>query len=505
MTEPIDTAAVRDGGPLYILLTECLQNDLFLNQACGLCLPDRIVREMLVGKERAQLSSRDAGPITPELMAKGPLGLFLEATVGRRRRRPDESGTLHVINVRDWHLPGASYDQERRLYGRHCEAGTWGAAPIDGLDEYLDPDGAADDDEPKTFHEGSVHIHHVRADAVFDFRPRHDEDKRTHYGKFVQSPLERILDGLIQEHVGAASPRAVYVALIGVYTDIKLQLVLVGLRTRYDLPNLAVSDTLTASRTLERHLAGLDFMDKVLGVEVIHGVNDLACFLGSPPPIKSEDEIVAGISFARYRSYFADKQNVLAYQDERLQEYLALTQQRSLRVYELIRRANVALLIWGSVFLLVTLAASALKLADPGGVDWQLPVATGAIGLIQIVSAFFTRPIRQLQENLTNLAVLRMILESRSLKTAVMRYHITTPETLRELETPELAETASRQIAGLRQQLDVIEKTDGVDYAALASLGFHAEPGVDGQRAAGATAEGRVADAPARSLGADSD
>src|SRR5438034_622980 len=67
----------------------------------------------------------------------------------------------------------------------------------------------------------------------------------------------------------------IYIAVIGVYTDLKVLTLLAGLRTRYNVPNLAVSDTLTASPTLERHLAGLDFAAKLLGVEVIHGVNDL--------------------------------------------------------------------------------------------------------------------------------------------------------------------------------------------------------------------------------------
>ena len=33
------------------------------------------------------------------------------------------------------------------------------------------------------------------------------------------------------------------------------------------------------------------------------------------------------MSFARYRSFFQDKQNVLAFQDEKLSQYLQLTEQ----------------------------------------------------------------------------------------------------------------------------------------------------------------------------------
>jgi hypothetical protein len=491
---------VADSEPLYLVITECLQNDFFLNPSCRLSLPEPVVREMLLGKTQARVPAADGAAISREQIARGPLGLFLEATVGRRRKKADGRGTLHVINIRDWHLPGPSYDDERRLYGRHCEHGTWGARYIEGLEQYLDPGNSSDDPDAAPFHDGSVWVHDVLTDSVADFRPRHDADERTHRGKFRPSALETILDGLIQGHDAATS--TVYVAVIGVFTDIKVQVVLVGLRTRYELPNLAVSDTLTASRSLERHLAVLDFMDKVLRIEVVHGLNDLVSFLGGTPSIQNEDELVGGIRFARYSSYFADKQNVLSYEDEKLQQYLALTERRSIRVYELIRRANTALLIWGSLFLLLTLAAGVLKLVEPDQVSWELPVASGATGLLAIVAAFYSRPIRQLQENLNNLAVFRMILESRSLKTAVTRYHLTTPETLRELETQRHAEAAHRQIDALQSQLEVIMKADEVDYQALERLGFRAESdgagarnSVPGDGSAGAAGEGAPAEA----------
>ena len=41
---------------------------------------------------------------------------------------------MHVINIRDWHVPGHGYDVERRAYGSHCESGTWGVRYVDGLD-----------------------------------------------------------------------------------------------------------------------------------------------------------------------------------------------------------------------------------------------------------------------------------------------------------------------------------------------------------------------------------
>ncbi len=130
-------------------------------------------------------------------VAAGPLGLFLEQTIGRRRRGEDGRGVLHVINIRDWHVPDDNYDYERRRYGAHCEAGTWGAGYVDGLEGWLDPAGPLPSEEARYFEEGSVRIHHVHADSIFDFRPR-----RAHIGaderKFRASALEVLLDVIVQ-------------------------------------------------------------------------------------------------------------------------------------------------------------------------------------------------------------------------------------------------------------------------------------------------------------------
>jgi hypothetical protein len=458
-------------GPRYVLITQCLQNDFFLNPECQLALPEVAAAKLLVGGSADDLPG---GRRLHREIEHGPLGLFLAATVGQRMRAPkDCEGSLTVINIRDWHVPGPSYDEERRLYGRHCERGTWGAGYIDGLERYLDPLGSPDREEAHLYQADGLRIHHVHADSMFDFRPRQDDEARRHRGKTLSSELEEILDGLIQEPGGGA----IYAAVIGVFTDLKVRVLLAGIRARYSISNLAVSDTLTAAATLERQIEGLDFIDKVLKVEVIHGVNDLIRFLGGTTTIENEPELVGDESFSRYRTYFADKQNVLAYQDEKLRQYLDLTERRSIKVYERISRANTFLLIWGSLFLVVTLIAVLLNLADPEDFNWKIPLVTGGVGLLQLVAAFFSKPTRDLQRNLTNLAVFKMILESHSLKTAFIRYHLTTPKTLGEVPTTAAAATASRQIGMLRDQLEVIEAMDETDYSALAALGF----GPDGE------------------------
>jgi hypothetical protein len=500
--------ARRSDESRFVLITQCLQNDFFLNDGCRLKLPETVVPQMLVGNDDFDLR---AGGNTPDArraqaIGSGPLGTFLAATVGRAFAGET---TLHVINIRDWHVPGRAYDAERRAYGAHCESGTWGVGYLEGTTQWLDPAGIGDSGDYSE--QGGARLYHIRSDSVFDFKPRveHGGGRR----KFRGSELEDVLDVLVQgseddleqirrllrdgglpaihdlavEISSDEDPRTsatVYVAVIGVFTDIKVQSLLVGLRSRYDLPNLAVSDTFTAAFTLERHLAGLDYAAKVCDVEVVHGVNDLTRFLGLPPPLDEESAVVARMSFARYRSFFQDKQNVLAFQDEKLRQYLALTERRSLDVYERIKRTNTFLIWFGCAFLGVTLLFAILSVFWPKRFQWQVEAITGGIGLLQLVTAFISKPIRDLQQNLTNLAVFKMILESHSLKTALARFQLTTPRTLRELRSQEETSLAAAQVEVLKQQVLAIQEFDSADFDDLAKLARAIGDGADGKATA---------------------
>ena len=503
VAEPTPSAA---GEPTrYILLTQCLQNDFLLNRECRLFIPDNMTRAMLLGA-KTKFAANPGGRLLvgAEELEKGPLGRFLAATIGDglsengRRRRP-----IHVINIRDWHTPTASYDLERRAYGSHCEEGTWGAEYVEGLKHYLDPSGAPRGQRARFFSNDAVRIYHIHSDSVFDFRPRSDEIRGT-TTKFWASPLENILDVLIQgsdddvdqlatilggnedgrdvrDLARQASERGaddhaarVYIAVIGVYTDIKVVTLLAGLRTRYDLPNLAVSDSLTASVSLERHISGLDFADKILDVEVIHSLNTLIGYLGGNPSIENEAELLSSDSFSRYRAFFREKQNLLSYQTEKLQDYLALSERRAVGVYDSVRRTNEFLRLWGLAFLVATLVLTVLSaIGWPRHIDWKLPLVTGGLSLLQLIYGVYSKPIDDLQENLTNLMVFKMVLESHSLKNAFTRFHLTTPQTLREVQTAAEAEAAKRQIELLKNELAVMSRFDKLDFDALERLGFN--------------------------------
>jgi hypothetical protein len=479
----------------HVLITQCLQNDLLLNRECRLYIGDEAVKQLLLGRDGKVPPHSERRLKLGREIEKGPLGAFLRATVGERLHGKAGPGTLHVINIRDWHLSGETYDRERRAYGPHCEAGSWGARYVEGLEWLLDPHNSPDTAEARSFEQDGLVVHHVHSDSIFDFRPRGEE--RGAGPKFAASQLENILDGLVvgtEADSSAHDPVPIYVAVVGVYSDIKVVTLLASLRTRYDLPNLAVSDTLTASSTLERHISGLDFTDKLLGVEVLHGVNGLCRFLGAQEALENESLLVSADGFARYRSFFQDKQSVLVSESERLRDYLTLTEKRASDTYAWIQFANRFLVAWGSAFLLATLALSIASALDPS-ISWKIPLLTGGLSLLQLVGAFYSKPTQDLQRNLTNLAVFKMILESRSLKAALGRFHLTTPQVLREIQTDQEAVAANRQIALLQAELGVIQEYDKTDFGALERLGF----GVDADGAAGTNGSAAAAAPPVES------
>src|SRR5215217_8034182 len=89
----------ESAGPRYVLITQCLQNDFFLNPECQLSLPEPVAAQQLVGRDAEELPRGRGERQLLKAIEHGPLGLFLDATVGQRRRTPvDCQGSLTVIN-----------------------------------------------------------------------------------------------------------------------------------------------------------------------------------------------------------------------------------------------------------------------------------------------------------------------------------------------------------------------------------------------------------------------
>jgi hypothetical protein len=434
----------KPGESVFILMTQCLQNSFFLEDDCQLCLPKRTVEQMLGGATDATTIEDFRRKIDRKMLETGPLYTFLKAVIDAKSREHE----LHIITIKDWHTNSPNYDQERRTYGTHCEADTFGAACLDGFEALLEPWSQLTDRQAQaTAHqaalsdtgyrrEGEVnHYYELRSDTLFDFQ--------TDGGK-----LKRILDQIIPPASG--QPRRVYIGVIGVYTDIKIMTLLTGLRSLYAIDNLIISDVLTASQTLERHLSGLDYCDKVLKVEIIHDLKDFAAlFAPQHQPNIEVSPTIGTTDFRRYRSYYQDKQNVLAYQDAKLNEYIALSEQQAKAVYQQIRRTNTWLQWFGFGFLALTVLAGLLHLADPGRYGVEFPLVTGGLSLGQFILLFFTTTSKNLQSNLFNLVRLKNYLEAYSTIAGLLRHYFTRPELLQmqPKESPaEMLELLERQV-----------------------------------------------------------
>jgi nicotinamidase-related amidase len=456
-----DGAAEPGGEEIYILITQCLQNDFFLNLNCRLSLPKDAASKLLIHpmSEKTFSESKSRRKIDAGTLRKGPLGRLLEATVGQRMHGKGQ-GTLHLVNIRDWHTPGQHYDRERRVYGSHCQAGTWGAEYVDGLTSLLDPDGTrrplgdmrTDDPgfDPKGKQHGSVIVHHVHSGTLFDLE------------SFAFNPSE--LAQVLKEIITPENREHIRVAVIGVYTDIKIQVVLQSLRVAYNLENLVVSDSLTASPTLERHLGALDFANKVLGVEVMHGVGDLARFLGSDPKDEELESSASEVKFADYAQYFRDKQSIVSYEDSQQRSYRQQITRSLRQTVGLVKATSVFLIACGAVTLVATVVLAVFAAIHPGRIPIALPISLLGVSVAQVVTIFFSRPLQELTAMLNREAVFRLLLESRSLRLALARYHLTTPQAL------DGGGGAKAEADILRDQLNVLADLDKVDFDRFAGF-----------------------------------
>ncbi len=186
----LDEAAEGTVVPRYILITQCLQNDFFLNLNCPLSLPDAAVAKLLADPDGSEGFGTDGHrrTLSGTELARSSLARFLNATVGSRLRGHGD-GVLHLINIRDWHVPGDSYEAERREYGAHCEAGSWGASFIEGFEGLLAPEArgngaegagragragpevdTADVADTVALGDGRLQVHQIRSDTLFDFQ-----------------------------------------------------------------------------------------------------------------------------------------------------------------------------------------------------------------------------------------------------------------------------------------------------------------------------------------------
>lgn len=345
-------------------------------------------------------------------------------------------------------------------------------------------------------------IHYpVLSDSVFDFRRadtiidnvyanelRDNEEvmqqkKERPTNPIHRSPsyLELLINSILnveqQQATDASAELHVNIVIIGVYTDIKIRTLLTGLRSRYRINNLIVSDVLTASPTLERHLEALDFVHKVLQVEVVHNLNDLINVLApSTSRVISQKVIEDHVDFRQYRGYYLNKQNLLAYQDTKRVEYLELTRRRSRAIYNQVFNTNRVLMFFGFIFLILSVFISVSYIVSLFIPQLDIPVehiiagglVTGGLSLAQLLTVFIRKPLDSLKANLEQLIQLRSELETHSLILALLRYHFSTPERLHEdylkgktfKESQEKYEEEMNRLHAIETQIAMIEKIE---------------------------------------------
>jgi nicotinamidase-related amidase len=475
----------------YVLITQCLQNGFFFAEENRLCLPKDVVARMLVGydqtwQEVIEISPTNRRTIKSGFIEKGPLYQFLKA-ISDNQHKPSN---LHILNIRDWHAPSDDYDMERRLYGIHCEANTWEAQHLDGYQPFLAPwtlkrdaGKQLSDDELKNrltqarsltgFAYKNAHYYDILSDSVFDFRaPASQELTAIHAKAYEENQAGNTQDAVYTDSVlgGVLNCLAeqtkknngrLYVVLIGVYSDIKIKTLLIGLRTRYNIQTLVVSDVLTGSPTNERHIEALDFFDKVLAVEIVHSLTELVHILEPSSRDELPRDIIKGqLNFAEYRTYFRDKQMVLSAQDKVLLQYSELTSKRNLQTYKTIQQANVWLIRFGWLLLILTVVFASLKFFEGLiGVQFPTEVLLTTLGLTvaQLLTSFFLIPMAQLRNNVTALVRLQNYLETYSSISALLRFHTTKLNSLHFPESADEQTRAKEELTMLRERIQIIQ------------------------------------------------
>ena len=196
----------------------------------------------------------------------------------------------------------------------------------------------------------------------------------------------------------------------------------------------------------------------------MHGVGDLARFLGSDPKDEELESSSSEIAFADYAQYFRDKQSIVSYEDTQQRSYRQQISKSLGQTVRLVKGTNVFLIGCGAVTLVATVVLAVLAAIHPGRIPIALPISLLGVSVAQLVTIFFSRPVQELTAMLNREAVFRLLLESRSLRLALARYHLTTPQAL------DGGEGAKAEAEILRDQLNVLADLDKVDFDRFASF-----------------------------------
>ncbi|MFX0095320.1 MAG: cysteine hydrolase family protein [Candidatus Hodarchaeota archaeon] len=148
----------------------------------------------------------------------------------------------HFVHIRDWHDdvdPDPVQTQELKKFGKHCIKGTSGARFISPLHEKIQ--------ENREFNLI------VNSDSL---------------NSFVDTNLDLHLESILST-TGCNSKEQVQIGIIGVATNIKVMFLAYDLAVRFGYPNVYVCEDLCAGFSKEDHEQGLQYIEKVLEVQIL--------------------------------------------------------------------------------------------------------------------------------------------------------------------------------------------------------------------------------------------
>jgi hypothetical protein len=123
----------------------------------------------------------------------------------------------------------------------------------------------------------------------------------------------------------------------------------------------------------------------------------------------------------------------------------------------MLRFTSTFLIVCGVLTVGSTVALAAIAAIYPGRIPVALPAALLGVSVAQLVTIFFNRPGEELGRLFSREAIVRMLLESRSLRLALARYHLTTPQALHGAD-------ADSRVKTLHDQIKLLAELDETDF-----------------------------------------
>lgn len=153
----------------------------------------------------------------------------------------DNKDRYYFIHLRDWHDPiDPGQVEEMTNFGYHCIKGSHGAKFIESLAKYVE-------NPPYNAYTQIINSNSLSS--------------------FTDTKLDFILESIINNH--NSSTENAIIGVFGVVTDVKLKLLTFELKVIHNFKKVYLCEDLSASFSQTGHKSGLNYMEFVLGVNVL--------------------------------------------------------------------------------------------------------------------------------------------------------------------------------------------------------------------------------------------